>query len=333
MARKPPANPAFDDCFSLVNRAGVHLKAIHTSIERFRKRSPYAVRAHVDPNTFPKGENAMYIGYPPGGPVNAPLVMWRGEDLIKQGYIPALPAMPFGVDPREIVISGHSVRELPARRFGLLITDTVNNLRSALDHAVWHLSVKWTTPPPDPIKKGSRWASVGWPAVLNGTDWKSACGSKLFYVEPSVRAVIKRSQPFTRRKQQPERDEFAVLDELWRIHKHRQLPLVESTVGIDEIVSNAYQRVRDASPPSEFPQHVFTLISERRGPFQEGAELGRAREGSSLHTSDPEMKVDAKLAIDIAFKEGPAYGEPVERTLQRIRDEVVAALEALEPYF
>jgi hypothetical protein len=188
---KSSASPGIDDCLALIGRADVHLKALERRLDRFLRSDAYSIDARVDPQapsiddvTEPFGRN------------------WR------QGLA--------GPDtPIEMVLIGHVRRFPPSRAAGLLIADAVNNLRAALDNLIWLLSIKAATRPPDPIPKRSPWRTVGWPVVLQRSDWEGACRSRLQFVDPMIFQEIERFQPFSRREHDPERDEFAVLNELW----------------------------------------------------------------------------------------------------------------------
>jgi len=81
-------------------------------------------------------------------------------------------------------------------------------------------------------------------------------------------------------------------------------------------------------------EHAYVIVGDSSPRlFDDGAELGRVREARPPYSWRPEVHVHPYITLDIAFHEGaPAYGGPVQDVLRRIRDEVVAALEALEPF-
>jgi hypothetical protein len=305
-----------DDCFALVRRADTHLKALDRLFETFLARRPYRVDPHVDATP---AEEALIEARAQGG--------WR-----------ATLAGPTA--PREIVLIGRVIREPPAQRAGLLIADAVNNLRAALDHQVWALSIK-AGPPPNPIPRGGQWRKVGWPIVSNPTAWAPTAAMRLGFIDRGIWPEFERLQPFRRLPQEPERDEFSILDELWNVYKHRHLPLTQVWIGLEKAVSllNRVQ-VFDAPPGhadglrKQLHEHAYVVdVGGAPRPFVDGAELGRIREAQPPYSWWPEAHVDAHLAVDIAFDQGPpAYGAPVRETLRRIRDEVVAGLEALEPF-
>ena len=70
----------------------------------------------------------------------------------------------------EITIYGEVTGEPPTDEWGAIIGDVVHNLRSALDHLVWQLTIAdGHTPPPNPIPKrglGSEWRDIGVPICI-----------------------------------------------------------------------------------------------------------------------------------------------------------------------
>ena len=127
----------------------------------------------------------------------------------------------------EIPVYGQVVGKPPVHEWGAIIGDVVHNLRSALDHLVWQLTLaEGHTPPPNPIPKrglGSEWRDISFPicAKPQPTDhlgnlipWDSAKDLKsLWGVGPRLRAEFQWLQPFAT-GQNPTEDPLAVLDEL-----------------------------------------------------------------------------------------------------------------------
>lgn len=311
--RRPPPQP-LADCFALVRRADVHLKAIDKVFEHFLTSDAYRIVSRVDARPV---EDALIDARDAGG--------WRATL--------AGPA-----SPRDIVFTAVVRRAPPSQRAGILIGETVNSLRAALDHAIWSLSVRANHAPTDPLPK--MWREVGWPVVLDSTDWPSALSSRLRFVdEPTVRKAIESWQPFSRRPEQPEQDEFAVLHELWNVHKHRHLPLTQLWIGLDHVLGRLNTVEVFDSPPGYadglrkvLREHSLVIVSQRApGPFEDGTELGRVREVQPPYSWLPEMTVHPQFTVDVAFNQGPpAYGASVLGALGRIRREVVDALDGLK---
>lgn len=302
------------DSRALVSRADLHLKALDQLLDRFLRSDPYDIAVHVDADPV---EHALLAATGQG---------WR-----------AVLAGP--ETPREVVLLGVVRREPPSGDAGLLIGDAVNNLRAALDHAIWSLSTT-NTVPPDPLT--SPWRDLGWPVVLKAADWPSTCGSKLrFVVDPAIRAEIERLQPFGRRQQEPERDEFAILHELWNIHKHRHLRLTQLWIGLDQVLSRLNRVTIVDSPPGyaddlrkRLREHRYEIVSGGGPrPFVDGAELGRIREAGPPFSWLPDVHMHVRLAVNVAFESGrPGFGANVQQALRAIRDAVVTALDALAPF-
>lgn len=326
---KPPRRPSgpvdvgaqptsVEDCFARIARADVHLKALHRTLGRFAESGAYTFRAEIDEKTVP------YLPTPP----DVPSWMPRFVDQI---------VFTAPIDPREIVIRARVIKPIPAQSVGLLVGDIVNNLRSALDAMIWHLSVTHT---PLPTPEPKEWREVRWPIVRKRADWPSALGSNLRFVDQRVHATVEWFQPFVRRKRWPSRDEFAVLDELWRVHKHRHLALTQLWVGpLEEVLSRFpewYARHPRAEPeiPAEVFEHAFAILWRRpRGPLKDGTVIGRVRQVGPIRTDNPQVDVKAVPPVDVGFEKGPpAYGRPVEGTLRVIRDEVQRALDALSKF-
>jgi hypothetical protein len=290
------------------------------------------------------------------------------SDFIKSGAysVVAHPDLDTFRHTREIVLTAKVSHDPPSLPASLVVADILNNLRSALDNLVWALSVEFQpVPPPYPIPQGDPWRDVKFPVTLYRRDWKGALGSQLKLVDPTVHAKFERLQPFDRRQHDPERDEFAVLNELWNTDKHRHLLLTEFFLGLDGVRSGfqahvaanpagkvtVQQATKVGDPPPPPPvildeagraehhrrllesaaEHQYSIIVQHpAGPVEDGTELGRVRESSTggFIIMNPEMHVDPDLVFDVAFeKRSPANGELVMPTLATLRDEVWAALE------
>ena len=138
------------------------------------------------------------------------------------------------VNPWEFTLYATPTRS-PRIGFGSVVGDAVNNLRGALDHLVWNLSDLYSGPPPaDPIPWGP-WRKTSFPVVLDKTNWSSRSRNALRLVDPRLLTDFEALQPFSRRKRAPHRDEFAVLDELRSIDKHRHPHVVGTFVGLHDL--------------------------------------------------------------------------------------------------
>ncbi len=224
----------------------------------------------------------------------------------------------------EWAIYATCLKEPPAK-LGLFVSDTINDLCSALDNLVWALTVKHSGPPPDPMPRADRlkWRRATFPAAITANDWKSVRGHNLWGVEPGLLARFQALQPYRRRQPDPERDEFAILHALWNRDKHRHPSLVLVPVGLAGLSRG--------DPAPGVPNDLgFEVVKERLArPLEGRTEVARLREvippGSRRVSLD--MDVDYSVSFGIAFEQGPPCdGRGVYTTLEACRDQVKIAL-------
>lgn len=226
----------------------------------------------------------------------------------------------------DVVIFAEAATEPPSLKWGPIIGDIVHGLRSALDQVAWKLSIEYqatvgSQPPPDPIPRKSPWRDVGFPACRKSSEWPHQFGTKLWGVDPALKAVLKPFQPFYGGKNPADREPLAVLEELWNIDKHRHLHLVNATIELRDVFS--------VKPFPGMPDLDFALVSKRApGPFVGATEIGRARPIDrpgiqTPRTNAPQVFMNPDLRPDVVFGEGPpAYGGSVLQTLRGIRKTV-----------
>ena len=266
----------------------------------------------------------------------------------KQAYVveaqPAFWSEPVaGTGGDVLIIFAAATRQPPSLLWGPVIGDIVHGLRSALDQVAWRLSVEYQAtlgngPPPYPIPRKSPWRSISFPACRQHSEWQEQWSKKLWAVDPALKTVLKRFQPFYGGKNPANREPLAVLEELWNIDKHRHLHLVNSTIELRDVIP--------ARPFPGIPDFAFEVISKSApGPLEGPAEIGRARmlrgpdgrltgpfnDGPGIiATSLPQVHMNPDLAIDVAFDQGaPAYGGSALKTLRSIRkttQNIVAAV-------
>jgi hypothetical protein len=227
---------------------------------------------------------------------------------------------------RDIIIWAEAAKAPRSLDWGPLIGDVAHNLRSALDNAVWALSDSGAKgPAPNPVPPRSRWRWVAFPVVLDSKNWDGRAGKDLWALDPAQVAIFKELQPFYTGQQAPNREPLAVLDELWNIDKHRHLHLVNATVELRDVLS--------VSPFPGAPNVEFEVVSKRApGPLVGRAEVGRAQliPGEVLAMTLPEVHMDPRIAVDVAFDQGPpAHGGLLLHSLGQMGetvDEIIAAL-------
>ncbi len=223
----------------------------------------------------------------------------------------------------EIVIYGEAFGEPDVHEWGAIIGDVVHNLRSALDHLVWQLTLAEGHVPP-PSLKGSAWKDIRFPIYItayptNGKGilipWATSKEPKSRWgVRTSLRTEFEELQPFNHGQDAPEKP-LAILEELWNIDKHRHLHLTYFFVGLNDVTSKS-------------PEFKFRVLQKHPpGPFKGRAEIGRVEQVGARRHLLAGMHVKPHLRFDIAFDQGPpAYGGRVMQKLSELRDWTVAVL-------
>jgi hypothetical protein len=301
---------SLDDCLARINRAEQHLGGLADLLDRYINGDTHVVEVKVDPDTI--------------GPV-------------------PMDGRPSGT---QIVVVGRARGEPPTLAASLIVADVLNSLRAALDNMTWSLSVMHSGPAPlDPIPSRDPWRRVRFPITAEASKWVGISDSALKFVDPGLVSLFRSTQPFERRGDHPERDDLAVLEELWNIDKHRHLVLAEYWVslhGVESTMQDFYGKLpvtgpggeQEPFPPGHFRGHTFEIVSRRNpGPFVGGAELGRVVENGSIRTLGPHLHINPILVRDVIFDRGaPAYGGRVIETLTRISGTVRAVLESFRSY-
>jgi hypothetical protein len=238
--------------------------------------------------------------------------------------------------------------EPPVEVLGAIIGDVVHNLRSALDHLVWQLTIANGYTPPNPIPRrgqpGGEWRDISFPVYTadpraqypsgrripwryRWPKWsrKKVAGS-LWGVRPDLRTVIQKLQPFNRRKN-PSKEPLAVLDELWNIDKHRHLHLALFSAALDDVGT----LVTSVSQP-ELALRVVKKYTPR--PLKGRTEIGSLEYIGEYRDPTPNVDVSLRVTFDVAFEQGPpAYGGGVIETLKRLHDTVAAIMIEFETKF
>jgi hypothetical protein len=227
-----------------------------------------------------------------------------------------------------VIIFAKAFMEPPSLDWGPIIGDIGHGYRSALDQLIWALSVEHQAtlgviPTADPIPTGDPWRSIAFPICVRDTQWPPAVRNQLWAINQTLVEPIKKLQPFYRGQHSiPEREQLNVLQELWNIDKHRHLHLINVSVELGDVLP--------ITPFEGLPDTGSWEVVSRRapGPLDDGGELegyteiGRVNHvpvpGGLLGFTLPEMHMDPRIAVDVAFDQGaPAYGLPV---LQLLRD-------------
>ena len=194
--------------------------------------------------------------------------------------------------------------------WSLLIGDALNNLRSALDHAVWYLANL------NPLPPGTDEKAIQFPFYASEQAFDGNVGRRLPNVEPEVVAYIKRLQPFP--PAHPLQDALGFLIEQNNLDKHREIrPLVGMSIG--ETRFRPVNEINFVVSKVEFP------IAEGFLAFKEGVEVAYV-EGTTTGEGQPDVNLKVEGQVAPAFENGL----PVLDGLQQMHDAVTVALREIE---
>jgi hypothetical protein len=248
----------------------------------------------------------------------------------------------YGIDPKveietgEVILYGEALREPPMEEWGTIIGDVVHNLRSALDHLIWQLTLANGHTPPAviPLRRKDpdyKWRRIGFPIYIfdprrrypsgRRIPWRREPPDSLWGVRPALRTDIQRLQPFTHGKNAT-KEPLAILEEFWNTDKHRHLHLTNFMFGLGHVEVDR-------------PEFKFKVLKKHApGPFKGRTELGRLERAGPPYTSYPQVYVESHMMFDVAFEQGPpAYGGRVRETLKRLHDTVAAILVKFDSEF
>jgi hypothetical protein len=207
------------------------------------------------------------------------------------------------------------VREPPDPRWGLLISEVVHHLHSALDHVAWLVAGQDGEPP-----KGT-----GFPIFGSRASYRAmwARGSGYYQVRgmpPHAQAIIEDVQPYHRGNANESHDLW-VLRKLANADKHQALVIVGGAGG-EGIVKVTQEGARVPVQPVKFIN----------GPFKHGDIVARwplpvpGTAGMDVH-----IQVDFTFYVALADS-GPAEGREVIQTLSDMRNTVSRIIERLTPF-
>jgi hypothetical protein len=221
-------------------------------------------------------------------------------------------------------------KRTPDDRWSLMVGDAIQNLRSALDHAVYQLAIAWSKCDPPPDER-----SIEFPVFK---DEKGQAGfvargkPKLAGINPRAAARIEGIQPYNASNY--EDDPLWLVHELNIIDKHRRIHVTAAMAktatlrradGIASAIAGGSGIVPVGSDPAS-------------PPLVDGAVLQRARLAEYREDTGPDRDVYAKLdiradaAFDLAFgKETPLvalkFVTPTLRSVAQNIEDVISSLE------
>ena len=205
--------------------------------------------------------------------------------------------------------------------FSILSGEVTYQLRSALDHLVYQLIVVKTKQPPTfpsafPIVGKGKMTKRGW---RSASDEYVAQTSRLEQdISSAAETIIKGLQPFHRGASYDE-DPLWLLHELNNTDKHRLLLLTVHSLTLCKFTVTG----RDKTIEVTFPQRVR---------FEDNAEIGRWPADQSF--GEPDVSMNARLSVDIAFKEILGRkDESVIPCLTQLANYVQGIVESFAPEF
>lgn len=226
-----------------------------------------------------------------------------------------------------VVITADDQSDVPTERWGLLIGDVVVNLRAALDHMIWSLSVAQSGPPTYPLT--SKWRRIQFPICLSEKIWATARSRQIWALGSDVKSTLRKFQPFTAAL--PRLHPLWILKELANLNKHRTLPILARRLSPGFLT---------VSPP---PIRGRLLGGRHLAPFVGTQELARvalearyaAKDSRAPSVGDTLTSVMClKLDMNIVFGEGvPGSGRDVIGTLNQCGALVRSAIGELATTF
>lgn len=223
----------------------------------------------------------------------------------------ALNPQPDPDKPTEYPFKARIIEEPDTMTWGLMLGDAIHNYRSALDNAVWNLTLVGTNEqmPTKPRK-------VKFPISMETTGYQSA----IAHIDPCAQAAIEWCQPH-RGRYAPNFEPLWLLNELSNADKHRVVtPILAMPEGlsIDEFLVGG----EPGQVHVDFPGD----------PIEDGATV------FTIHTENPvEVKMKASLGLNVFLDLTPYDHLPHARlalddALSAIDDDAAAVLVRLDPW-
>lgn len=183
--------------------------------------------------------------------------------------------------------------------WSIIIGEILHDLRSALDHLVWQLTLaNGYTPPRRFSRRKTRWRFIEFPIYVNGLDFRSRLerrSNPLWGISDPARAFIDDYQPLHGGKMAT-RDALWVLNELNNIDKHRTLHLTAMYLQHAKFTTAPFKGAGTITPLYAYP---FP------GKLKEDTVIFRAQ----ITPPNLQMGVQTEATLDVIFDEGTAHVE------------------------
>jgi hypothetical protein len=249
----------------------------------------------------------------------------------------------FEAQPREngaeVDVRIFILKEIPALDLGIIVGDVIHNLRSALDQLVWVLTVQNKGEiAGGPFEWNCWWRRVCFPTFSSVHSWKSGSKTPLAGIDPGLVPFFRQEQPFPAWEGgKPERQSLTLLHDLWNRDKHRSPSLSVANIrGYRETVGrNIGVLLAAAFGPYASPVPIQVLY-QAPGEIEDGqivVSLRMSHPVEAIHVPNLNLDAYGRLAIDVAFEQGPpAHGVPVRSTLRDMTHSVEEIVDRFEVF-
>lgn len=199
------------------------------------------------------------------------------------------------------------IHEEPPLRLGVMMGEVVHNLRSALDHLMWQVTL---------LDSGTPDRNTQYPIVTESESKFNKLAARMIPgLSADHRAAVERTQPY--RTGDPKRQSLAVLNRLSNVDKHQVVHTAYSCTT--ESYQAEIDEFMDALPPDAPIRGV--LMPAPGQSLQDGTPIMRV-----LFRPDAEAPAEVKMGFH--FTMGVAFGNPgiVSDDVNRMAEDVLGII-------
>jgi hypothetical protein len=212
------------------------------------------------------------------------------------------------------------IKKLTPPEIILGVGDVIGNMRDALDHLIWEMTVAYTGHPLPRTAWPITWQRADWPLKGKGGKQNNRSGEyKIRGIDPKFRLGVKRHQPFYRRRKDQANPRHALwlLDELRNLDRHRRLAVLP--VSVEETHTTIL--LRDQGVPG--PVRYYFRVK----PPKDGTVIERWRMAPGLTEADVRITAQATKPL-LALNEPSAHQRYTDliRTLEDLHLKVFLVL-------